>query len=156
MKKLFVSLFVALIAVMAVAQNRQVLDDLKADPRKAYGNDYPYPFVTAPQTKAPKGYKPFYISHYSRHGSRYYWNEFLYRELDKLLTTAHERRQLTSAGEAFFEKFMAAKQEQLHLGLGAQLLKQLEVEGRQCLRHLLALRALCAQHVSLLSGTCAV
>lgn len=111
MKKLFVSLFVALIAVMAVAQNRQVLDDLKADPRKAYGNDYPYPFVTVPQTKAPKGYKPFYISHYSRHGSRYYWNEFLYRELDKLLTTAHERRQLTSAGEAFFEKFMASKQE---------------------------------------------
>ena len=111
MKKIFLSLFLALVAVMAVAQNRQVLDDLKADPRKAYGNDYPYQLVTFPQTKAPKGYKPFYISHYSRHGSRYYWNEFLYRELDKLLTTAHERHQLTPAGEAFYEKFEACKDE---------------------------------------------
>ena len=81
MKKILVSVFLALVAVMAVAQNRNVLDDLKADPRKAYGNDYPYKLVPSPQTKAPKGYKPFYISHYSRQGSRYYWNEFLYRSL---------------------------------------------------------------------------
>ena len=35
----------------------------------------------------------------------------LYQELANLLTKAHERKQLTQAGEAFFEKFMAAKEE---------------------------------------------
>ena len=35
----------------------------------------------------------------------------LYQELANLLTTAHERGQLTKEGEAFFEKFMAAKEE---------------------------------------------
>ena len=87
------------------------LDQLKADPRKAYGNDYPYQFNTPSLTKAPSGYKPFYISHYSRHGSRYYWNAFLYQELDSLLTTAHRKQLLTAEGEAFYEKFMVAKEE---------------------------------------------
>ncbi len=26
-------------------------------------------------TPAPKGYKPFYVSHYGRHGSRYHWTD---------------------------------------------------------------------------------
>lgn len=127
-KKILVSVFLALVAVMAVAQNRNVLDDLKADPRKAYGNDYPYKLVSSPQTKAPKGYKPFYISHYSRHGSRYYWNEFLYRQLDNLLTTAHKRHQLTPVGETFYTKFMAAKEELVN---GVSELTQLGWEQHQ-------------------------
>ena len=87
------------------------LEQLKADPRKAYGNDYPYQPATASLTKAPKGYKPFYISHYARHGSRYYWNSLLYKELDSLLSFAGERHLLTPAGEQFRQKFAAAKQE---------------------------------------------
>ena len=63
-----------LLAVVAGAQNLNVLDQLKADPRRAYGNDYPYHFTDKQLTKAPEGYKPFYISHYSRHGSRYFWS----------------------------------------------------------------------------------
>ncbi len=111
MKK-FILLFVALHAVfMGWAQGSGALDQLKADLRRSYGTDYPYTFTTQPLTKAPKGYKPFYISHYARHGSRYYWTSSLYKELDQLLTSAHERRVLTSEGEAFFERFMAAKDE---------------------------------------------
>lgn len=124
----FILLFCLLNTLSLSAQNRQVMDELKADLKKAYGNDYPYKLADWPQTKAPKGYKPFYISHYSRHGSRYYWNEFLYRELDKLLTAAHERGQLTPAGEAFYEKFMAAKQELVN---GVSELTQLGWEQHQ-------------------------
>ena len=102
--------FVAL-AVAAWAQGTSASDQLKADPRKAYGTDYPYTFTTEKLTKAPKGYKPFYISHYGRHGSRYYWNAYLYRELDSLLTTAHRKQLLTAEGEAFYERFEAAKDE---------------------------------------------
>ena len=100
-----------LFCLVAVAQGSLALDKLKADPRKAYGTDYPYEFTTVKLTKAPSGYKPFYISHYARHGSRYYWNGFLYKELDSLLTTAHNKQQLTAEGEAFYQRFDAAKQE---------------------------------------------
>ncbi len=99
------------LALLTLTVSAQVLDALKADPRRAYGNDYPYQFSEVKLTKAPKGYKPFYISHYSRHGSRYYWNAFLYRELDSLLTNAHNKHLLTPEGEAFHTKFMACKDE---------------------------------------------
>ena len=111
MKKTILLLVTLLMAVTSWAQNSSALDQLKSDPRKSYGMDYPYTFTTQQLTKAPKGYKPFYISHYGRHGSRYYWNAQLYQELSKLLTTAKEKQVLTPEGEAFYEKFMAAKDE---------------------------------------------
>lgn len=111
MKRNLTIVMLLLLALTAGAQGNAVLDQLKADPRRAYGNDYPYSFADCRLTKAPKGYKPFYISHYSRHGSRYYWNAMLYQELANLLTKARERGQLTAAGEAFCQKFMAAREE---------------------------------------------
>ena len=100
-----------LTATMAWGQRMSALDQLKADPRKAYGTDYPYQVVDYKMTPAPKGYKPFYLSHYGRHGSRYYWNAQLYREVDTLLTRAHKNHQLTPAGEAFYEKYKACSDE---------------------------------------------
>jgi hypothetical protein len=111
MKRYLTIVVLLLLAMTTWAQGSAALDELKADPRKAYGTDFPYEFTTQRLTKAPSGYEPFYISHYGRHGSRYYWNAMLYQELANLLTKAHERGQLTKEGEAFFEKFMAAKEE---------------------------------------------
>ena len=116
------------LALLTLTVSAQVLDALKADPRRAYGNDYPYQFSEVKLTKAPKGYKPFYISHYSRHGSRYYWNAFLYRELDSLLTNAHNKHLLTPEGEAFHTKFMACKDE---LATGVSELSDLGWEQHQ-------------------------
>ena len=110
-KKTILLMMSLLMAIMLWAQGVSALDQLKEDPKKSYGMDYPYSFTTQKLTKAPKGYKPFYISHYGRHGSRYYWNAMLYQELSKLLTTAHEKQILTPEGEAFYGKFMAAKDE---------------------------------------------
>lgn len=115
-------------ALASWAQGVSPLDQLKADPRKAYGTDYPYEFTTEKLTKAPSGYKPFYISHYGRHGSRYYWNAFLYREMDSLLTTAHRKHQLTAEGEQFYTKFEAAKDE---LSTGVSELTDLGWEQHQ-------------------------
>lgn len=111
MKRIIHLLLIWAFALTAGAQESPALQMLKADPRRAYGTDYPYSFEPVALTKAPKGYKPFYISHYGRHGSRYYWNNMLYRDLDSLLTKAHNLHQLTSEGEAFRVKFMAAKDE---------------------------------------------
>ena len=111
MKKLIATFMLGLLTISAGAQRIDVNDVLKACPKKAYGNDCPYQFEDVTLTKAPDGYKPFYISHYSRHGSRYYWNNQLYLDLDTLLTKAHERQQLTAEGEAFFKRFEAVKDE---------------------------------------------
>ena len=128
MKKLLTIVFFAALAMTVSAQSVNPLEQLKADPRKAYGTDYPYSFEAGTLTKAPKDYTPFYVSHYGRHGSRYYWNEMLYRELDSTLTRAHKKQLLTPDGEKFYVKFMAAKSE---LQTGVSELTQLGWEQHQ-------------------------
>ena len=111
MKRFLTSILAVLCALGALAQNVPALEQLKADPRKAYGTDYPYGFKMEPLTPAPRGYKPFYITGYARHGSRYYWNDRLYTQLDTLLLEAHEKQLLTDEGEAFYTQFLENKQE---------------------------------------------
>ncbi len=128
MKRILQALLLWAIALATWAQGVPALEQVKADLRKAYGQDYPYPMKPTTLTKAPKGYKAFYISHYGRHGSRYYWNDMLYRDLDSLLTKAHAKNQLTAEGEAFREKFMDAKTE---LATSVSELSQLGWEQHQ-------------------------
>ncbi|MCR4854509.1 MAG: hypothetical protein K5893_13070 [Prevotella sp.] len=129
MKRTYSLLILVLLATtMMWAQGTAALDQLKADPRKAYGNDYPYSLQPVKLTKAPRGYKPFYISHYSRHGSRYYWTDKLYKDLDTLLTSAHQKHLLTPTGEAFYNKYVNVKQE---LMTGVSELSQLGWEQHQ-------------------------
>ncbi len=111
MKTIRTTLLLWSFAMVSWAQTIPALEQIKSDPLKAYGMDYPYGFEMSSLTKTPSGYQPFYISHYSRHGSRYYWTDQLYKNLDSLLTRAHDRQQLTAEGEAFRSRFMAAKDE---------------------------------------------
>ena len=127
-KKPLLSLLLLLAALSGLAQGVPALEQLKADPKKAYGNDYPYLFETVEPTRAPRGYKPFYISHYARHGSRYYWNSSLYNQLDTLMTAAHDMHLLTDEGERFYARFMEAKDE---LMTGISELTQLGWEQHQ-------------------------
>ena len=128
MKKPLLSFLFLLAALTCLAQGVPALEQLKADPKKAYGNDYPYLFETVEPTRAPRGYKPFYISHYARHGSRYYWNSSLYNQLDTLMTAAHDMHLLTDEGERFYARFMEAKDE---LMTGISELTQLGWEQHQ-------------------------
>lgn len=128
MKKLLAILTLVLMVLTADGQGLSAVEQLKMNPRKAYGTDYPYQQDAVQLTKTPKGYRPFYISHYARHGSRYYWSDKLYKDLDTLLTVAHERHLLTAEGEAFHDQFMAAKQE---LMTGVSELTQLGWEQHQ-------------------------
>ena len=68
-RRLFLPLVVLLLAATAGAQS--AYDEIKADIDKAGGVYFMYPFDTPSATPAPKGYEPFYISHYGRHGSRW-------------------------------------------------------------------------------------
>ena len=50
-------------------------------------------------TKAPAGYKPFYISHYGRHGSRYHHSDEEYKYLFETLSKADSAQKLTDLGK---------------------------------------------------------
>ena len=58
MKKILALLFA--VAISGFAQDRHQMGS----------NYYAYPTPTAKYTKAPAGYKPFYLSHYGRHGAK--------------------------------------------------------------------------------------
>ena len=74
MKKL-TSIFLLLLFVWTV-QAQTAREEIRANRYLSANNYYAYPTPTAKQTAAPKGYEPFYISTYMRHGSRYLIDPF--------------------------------------------------------------------------------
>ena len=60
-------------AVDHYAKNPETVRLIHEKLERAGINTNPYEYLPAKETKAPKGYKPFYISHYGRHGSRSDW-----------------------------------------------------------------------------------
>ncbi|WP_294080426.1 histidine-type phosphatase [Proteiniphilum sp. UBA5384] len=66
----------------------------------AGGNYYAYPTPSGKHTAPPKGYAPFYLSHYARHGSRFLINEEkAYNEPVRVLKAADKADVLTGAGK---------------------------------------------------------
>lgn len=88
--------FLAVSALTAAA--RTTVADIQANPEISGGIYYAYPVVESANTPAPKGYEPFYISHYGRHGSRYLISDKDYIELPKMLHKAAEQGALTPQG----------------------------------------------------------
>lgn len=58
-----------------------------------------YEYAPQKYTAPPAGYKPFYINHLGRHGSRNHTSESLFPSLSSLLGQAAEQGLLTSQGE---------------------------------------------------------
>lgn len=107
MKRLLATLLAAAACLTAGAQTYNVLDILRSDRRLQSACEGPYRFDDAVMTAAPKGYKPFYISHYGRHGSRYAWNAGTYTTIKKVLDAAASVGALTPRGEQLLADFTA-------------------------------------------------
>ena len=89
------------------AQQYDVLDKVNADIRKSYGMEGPHRLDEfGVLSNAPGGYKPFYISHYGRHGSRYAWNSETYTLIRDVFKKAAEKDVLTAYGKEFAKKYM--------------------------------------------------
>lgn len=73
-------------------------EEISADLNKAGGVYLAYPTVETKQTSAPKGYKPFYVSHYGRHGSRYLLSDRDYQWIIQLMEKAETVNGLTPLG----------------------------------------------------------
>lgn len=98
MKKLILSIGLLLAGALAVGA-QSAKDEIFSDLNKAGGVYYAYPVNESLNTAPPKGYKPFYISHYGRHGSRYLISDDDYKRTLDLLHDAHEAGALTPLGE---------------------------------------------------------
>lgn len=105
MKRILASLFLVLfVTIPGFTQgSREVIGQ---DPRKAGGTFYVYDYEhPADMSPAPDGYKPFYISHFARHGARYCNGEF--NILYDCLSQAAEQNLLTEEGKSFYSRFIA-------------------------------------------------
>lgn len=62
-------------------------------------------------TPAPKGYKPFYISHYGRHGSRYHIGEKKYNYSVDVLDKADKENKLSEKGKDVLRRLRLIRNE---------------------------------------------
>ena len=78
---------------------------LREYPQRAGFNTHAYEFIPMSDTRAPKGYKPFYISHYGRHGARSEWGDYAFQQVIDVLSKAKvDGVQLTSAGDSLLRE----------------------------------------------------
>lgn len=69
--------------------------------------DYDRQLPTKALTPTPKGYEPYYMSHYGRHGSRWLISDGNYSHPIATLETAKEMGKLTAKGEEVLETLKA-------------------------------------------------
>lgn len=75
-------------------------EEINEDIHRSASNYYAYPNPGKPQlTAAPNGYKPFYISAYARHGSRFLINPESYSKPLEVLQQANSAGKLTTLGK---------------------------------------------------------
>ena len=105
MRKSFFILALLAASLCATAQQPDVIDQLRQHPEYLSGTDYLCPTGPVVLSPAPKGYKPFYISHYGRHGARYAWQSDMYERLNNVFGAAAEGDNLTPLGASFKQRF---------------------------------------------------
>ena len=98
--KIVFALFLCSTFVSAQTTKEEMLADLS----KTGGNNMVYHTDFKPQTPAPKGYTPFYLSHYGRHGSRYHYSGFDYMVMRNILADADKANALTARGKELKER----------------------------------------------------
>ena len=80
------------------AQRTTVFEEIRTDANKRAALDGVYRQEKVALTPAPKGYVPFYIAHYGRHGSRYAYSGKMFTEPMAVLEKARAEGNLTAFG----------------------------------------------------------
>ncbi len=97
-------LFLAVVAAPAQTARKAI----EADLAKASHIFNMYPEQIPDHARPPKGYKPFYISHYGRHGARNNGSDSEYVLFRDMLEEAYRTGNLTPAGEEARLRFQSA------------------------------------------------
>lgn len=92
----------------AVAAALMVCSPSEAQDRaQCCGTAAMYEFGKVDETPAPRGYKPFYISHYGRHGARWCTSSKPYDAVMHYLQMGHDSLILTGLGEEMYTRYLA-------------------------------------------------
>ncbi len=166
-KKTFTLLVFSCSLLTSFAQTAK--EEIYADILKSGSNYMAYQAPKQALTKAPKGYEPFYMSHYGRHGSRWLINENDYTSVIRVFRRANELGKLTPLGKealAKLERFIPTTRgrlgelsdigEQQHHGIGRRMTenfpeifsgKDAEVDARSTvvIRCILSMTAECEE-----------
>ena len=101
-------LFVLIGFFMVVsAYPQKAYNEIMADISRAGGIYNMYSFKTPAQTPQPKGYVPFYISHYGRHGARYILRDEQYDSVVAVIQKAFDAKKLTAKGIDCYHRLMS-------------------------------------------------
>lgn len=117
LKVLLLLQFCITIIVSAYAKTENITS------HQAAGKYYSYPYIyeTPPQmTPTPKGYEPFHLEHYGRHGSRWHIGYKFYDQSCEILHKAHSAGKLTPLGERTYKLIKEIK-ENAHEGRSGEL-----------------------------------
>ncbi|MBQ7272654.1 MAG: histidine-type phosphatase [Bacteroidales bacterium] len=120
MKRFLTTLFFLSITLASYAQLSPELEAyIRENPRRAAAVIHSYEFLPVKDTPAPSGYKPFYISHYGRHGSRSHSSDKPYVLLQDCLQKAAEEGIITPSGDSLLA--CAKQMIELHNGMDGRL-----------------------------------
>jgi len=109
MKSLKLTIICLLAASATQAQTSKA--ELRVHPELASGNYCNYPQPTGHITAPPKGYEPFYITHYGRHGARYMTDDDHYKYVIGKMDTAQMYGLLTPKGQETLERLKIAAED---------------------------------------------
>ena len=96
---LFLSLLVAL-APSGDMTREEVLQALRDDHHRAAAGHCPYEVPQVYDSRAPKGFKPVYVSHYGRHGSRFQGSRQSFEKVLPVLDSLYGCHLLTGTGDS--------------------------------------------------------
>lgn len=115
--KILVSCCFLLLVATTYSQttSQEVYDNLN----KSASVYYAYPRIDECYTPAPAGYKPFYVSHYGRHGSRYLISDADYLSVMQVLEKAAAVGFLSEKGKDVYHRLESVWKDAR--GLGGQL-----------------------------------
>lgn len=92
--------FLTILCCLVLGMSAQTAkEEIFADVHRSAANYYAYPVPSVGQTAPPAGYRPFYLSHYARHGSRFLINPDDYEKPLVVMREADGNGVLTELGK---------------------------------------------------------
>lgn len=120
MKRFVTTLLLFGVTLSSYAQLSPEMDAyIRENPRRAAAVIHSYEFLPIKDTPAPSGFKPFYISHYGRHGSRAHSSDKPYVLLRDCLQAAADEGIITPSGDSLL--VCAMQMIDLHNGMDGRL-----------------------------------
>ncbi len=111
MKQLILTIILLCVSVLAL-NAQSAWEEIQKDIHNSASNQLAYPGPKQTRlTPAPNGKKPFYISHYGRHGSRYLTGKDDYRGPYAILAKADSAGALTPLGKDVLHRISILKEE---------------------------------------------